>query len=130
MKNYCEMAIEILHETHDGNDLAPHHLYLLQTAVNGWLTEAGDVAFIELYANVTQPGGYRRPWFYGVENLSKDHEGFVYWKGVQIEHFSYRDGDAEREAAQELWRRCRHLESLGKEVNLRAVVWDWVPVET
>src|SRR5712692_2689481 len=49
----CEKAIEILHRTHDGDDLAPQHLKLVELAVNEVLTESGQVAFEQLHTQVT-----------------------------------------------------------------------------
>lgn len=53
-----EMAIEILRATNDGNELSPHHLKLVELAVNGFLNEAGTAAFEDLYGNATKPAGY------------------------------------------------------------------------
>ena len=52
-----DMACEILQKTQDGDKLAPQHLKLLEGAVNGALSEKGEVAFYELYENVKT--GYR-----------------------------------------------------------------------
>jgi hypothetical protein len=41
----CENAIEILRRTHDGDQLAPKHLRLLELAVNDMITETGQIAF-------------------------------------------------------------------------------------
>jgi len=120
---YNDMAIVILQNTHDGNDLAPEHLGLLQLAVNRGLNELGEIAFVELYQNVQ--GGYVRPWFHGIEHLTRDHEGYVYWKGIHVEHYSYRDKDKEKAAAMELAERCRHLESIGVEVTTGNVIFRW-----
>lgn len=123
MKNYCDQAIEILRATCDGEDLSPEHLKLLETAVNGWLSEASEVAFAELYANVQR--GYVRPWYHGIEHLTKDHEGYVYWKGIQVEHYDFRDYDEAGKAAQELASRCRQLETAGVPVNCTNAIWRW-----
>ena len=45
----CEKAIEILQRTHDGDDLAPQHLKLVELAVNDMVTEVGQAAFEQLY---------------------------------------------------------------------------------
>src|SRR5947209_17655079 len=58
-----DKALEIIRATHDGNDLSPPHLKLVELAVNGFLTEQGKLAFEELYRNATKPGGYTIPWF-------------------------------------------------------------------
>ncbi len=121
-----DLAVEIIAATHDGDDLAPNHLKLVEMAVNGYLNEQGEVAFYELVANVR--GGYHKPWFHDIEHLTIDHEGFVYWKDKQVEHYTphWAYSDDARAQAQELGRRCRHLESIGVEVSFATVIGrDW-----
>lgn len=100
-ESVCDKACAILQLTEDGEELSPPHLYLLQCAVNGHLTEKGEVAFEELYQQV-QSGNYRKPWLCDVENVTMDHEGYVYWKGVNVDHYSFRTWSGEREAALDL----------------------------
>jgi hypothetical protein len=109
-KSLSELAIEILHATHDGNDLAPHHLKLVEMAVNGSLNEPGQTAFHDLVRQVSD--GYKQPWFHGIEHLTIDNTGYVYWKGQQVEHYTLRWAytDEAQQAAEELAARCRHLE--------------------
>lgn len=120
-----DQALEIIEKTNDGNDLSPAHLYLVQTAVNGWLSEAGEVAFAELYANVQR--GYVKPWFCGIEHLTIDHEGYVYWKGVQVEHYTTRwmTKESMHESAADLADRCRQLEAAGVKVSVTTAIWRW-----
>lgn len=63
--------------------------------------------------------------FHGIEELTKDWEGFVYWKGIHVEHYSYNDKTEEAEAAKTLADKCRHIESLGLPVSGSKVVWCW-----
>lgn len=115
----------ILQATRDGNDLAPEHLYLVQTACNGWLSEAGEVAFDALHQQVTS-GTYIKPWFRGVEHMMRDHEGYVYWKGQQVEHYSFRDDtEGELAALTELAARCRWLEANQIPVTSVSAIWNW-----
>src|SRR5437016_9064775 len=51
MGSLNDKALEIIRATHDGNDLSPPHLKLVESAVNGFLTEQGKLAFEELYRN-------------------------------------------------------------------------------
>ena len=81
----CEMACEILQATNDGVDLDPQHLWLVQEWVNETLNEKGEQTFHELYQNVKQ--GYKPPWFHDIENLLRCQNGYVYWKGKQVEHY-------------------------------------------
>jgi len=118
------MAVEILEKTNDGNGLDPTDLSLLQSAVNSNMTEAGEVAFYELHSRVNS-GNYVKPWLCGVEHLTQDYEGFVYWKGEHVEHYSHSDFDDMKRDAEELGRRCLHLEALGVEVDVATAVWTW-----
>jgi len=122
-----DQAIEILHKTHDGNDLAPEHLYLLQEACNHHLTESGEVAFQQLYKNVSD--GYKRPWYHGIEHMTQDHEGFIYWKGSEVEHYSHQTYESADKAARELARRCIALEALGVKPTSGTAVWSWEKYE-
>lgn len=124
-KSIIDLAIEIIQETNDGDDLAPEHLKLVELAVNGFLNEQGEVAFNELHANVMS--GYVRPWFHGIEHLTIDHEGYVYWKDRRVEHYtpSWSYSDEAKEAARELAQRCILLERTGRDVNGGDVVWGW-----
>jgi hypothetical protein len=127
-KNYCDMSIEILQRTHDGDALDPRDLALIQCIVNAGpydVTEAGEVAFDDLYRRATEEE-YVKPWFYDIEYLTRDHIGYVYWKGRQVEHFDYReDYDGERKAALELARRCRILEARGVKPTSTTAIWKW-----
>lgn len=62
-----------------------------------------------------------------IEHLTQDGEGYVYWKGVHVEHYSFREEDnaKEIEAARELADRCKHLESLGLPVTVGKAIWSW-----
>lgn len=118
-----DQAITILEKTEDGNRLTPEHLKLVETAVNGWLTEAGEVAFAELYASVESGVYQTQPhWFHGIEHLTRDHEGYVYWKNRCVEHYSYDDKDRENAAAARLAARCQALESKGLPVTGRTAI--------
>ena len=120
-----DMAIIILEKINDGDDLAPEHLYLVQEAANGHLSEQGEVAFYQLYSSVLE--GYKKPWLHGIEHLTIDHEGYVYWKGKQVEHydFPWAYSEAARAEALEIARRCSILEGKGIEPSAISVVWKW-----
>jgi hypothetical protein len=120
----CDKACEVLVATHDGEDLDPNDLAMVEAHVNGWLTEKGIDKFEELYEQVKN-GKYVKPWLCGVEHLTRDLQGYVYWKGINVEHYSFRDYDKMKAAAEELGRRCRIVESRGLEVTGKRVIWDW-----
>ena len=106
----------ILKHTNDGNNLAPKHLKLVEMGVNSDLNEKGLDALDELYRNVS--AGYVKPWFYGVKHLTKDHKGYVYWRGGRIEHYSYDSAEEEFKNALKLGEQCRELERWGYPVTL------------
>jgi hypothetical protein len=117
-------AVEILRNTNDGMRLNPTDLELVEQAANSWLTEEGEVALSELLSDVTT-GEYftsSRRWFQGIEHLTRDHQGHVYWRSARVEHFSFSDGYEEKQAAVTLAARCRALETKGFPVNGRTAV--------
>jgi len=119
------MACEILQKTRDGDNLAPRHLKLVENAVNGFLNDKGMAAFTDLHSDCMK--GYKKPWFHDVEHLTIDHPGYVYWKGIRVEHYAPSSAytDESKKSAQELGRRCLILEGRGEEISLRSVIWDW-----
>ncbi len=123
-----DMALEILQETHDGTDLAPEHLYLLQCAANSsgfpdCFSEAAEVAYYELYASVKK--GYTKPWYQGIENMTRDHEGYIYWKGVRVEHYSFHDANEASKAAHDLERQCKLIEGRAEQPTMGTVLRSW-----
>ena len=118
----CEKAIDILQRTRDGDDLAPEHLSLIELAVNDTVSEVGEIAFEQLYTEVAG-GTYVQPWYHGIESLRKDHRGYVYWKGIQVDHFSFGKYEDAHEAALGLADRCRTIEMLGLPVSTAHQAW-------
>jgi len=95
--------------------------------VNGHLNELGEQEFEKLYQSALSEAGYKKPWFHGIEHMTVDHEGYVRWKGKEVEHYDspWRWTKEAREQAEELARRCRHLESIGVETTIGNTVWLW-----
>ena len=121
----CKMAEDILQKTNDGDDLDPLHLKLVELAVNGFLNDKGWDEFKKLYESVKK--GYVAPWFHGIENMRRTHGGYILWKGKRVENYDSpvaytADG---KKNAEELAARCRHLESIGVEVNTSTTIWNW-----
>lgn len=122
-KPAIDRCIEILQHTNDGNHLAPEHLYLVQamTDTNAYgVSASAEVFFDELHRRVMN-GSYdhTKVWFRGIENLTRDHEGYVYWRGISVEHYSFSadDKDSEYAAAKQLVQRCLDLEAKNIPVN-------------
>jgi len=125
LKETCDKACAILEKTNDGDDLDPRHLKLLEMAVNEFLNDEGIVAFEELYTNVQ--AGYKKPWFHNIDHLIRDQAGYVYWKGIIVEHYDSpwaysADG---KKSAEEVARRCRILESRRETPTTKNVIWTW-----
>lgn len=70
-ENTCDKAIEILQVTSDGDKLAPLDLKLVESAVNGFLSEEGIKVFNQLHETIVA-GKYKHPWFHGIENMTID----------------------------------------------------------
>lgn len=116
--NCQDKAIAILGATQDGEHLAPIHLGLVEAAVNHGLNERGEIAFEALYRRVISGQyDYRKEWLFGIENLRKDHHGYVYWRDALVEHYSHQSVDHERSAAHALAAACRSLEKRGFKVT-------------
>jgi hypothetical protein len=126
MHTTTDKACAILQRTRDGDDLDPGDLYLTECAVNGFLTEAGVKKFDELHRRVMD-GEYVKPWLHGVEPMTRDHEGYIYYKDKQVEHYGKPyvwSLEAARDLA-ELRNQCAYVESVGGEVSCTKVVWGW-----
>lgn len=123
----CEKACAVLQRTNDGDELYPPHLGIIQALINGNLTDEG-VAFFEatIYAPV-MAGNYAPPAYHGVADLTLDGEGYVRWKGIILEHFSWDYAYSERSKsyAEGLGRAAAALEAVGQEVT-STTVWDWL----
>lgn len=126
MNSMCKKTVEILRLTNDGSDLSPDDLFLSQGAINNNLTAVGIQAFNALHQQVVS-GQYRRPWLHGIEHLTIDNEGVVYWKGQQVEHYCIGMAFSQKgkEAAEDLALRCRHLERLDVAVSDITAIWQW-----
>ena len=114
-----EECIEILSLSNDGDALDPRDLSLVEAVVNfgkDALTQKGQERWNSLLRDL-RGGGYRRPWLYGIEHLTQDHQGYVYWKGVSVEHYSHRDAEAGRRDASQLAQVCQFIERQGKTVS-------------
>jgi hypothetical protein len=120
-----DKVIEILRATNDGSNLSPDDLYLIECAVNGYLSTVGEDAFKELYDNVCILGSYNKMnnYIFGIEHITEDHEGYIYFKGQQIDHFSHNNAESKRNAAQEAQNICLLLEKKGHPINSVTYCW-------
>jgi len=125
MSKLHDICIEILQKTNDGDKLSPPHLRLVEIAVNNGLSESGEIALNKLHQNVLR--GYKPDWFHGIEHLTIDHEGYVYWKNIQVEHYtpSWAYSAEARVSAIELVDRCRIVEKRGDKPTTCSVIWNF-----
>lgn len=125
--DHSEMCLSILENTRDGNQLAPWHLSLVQAAIHQDLNDKGVTVFERLYHDV-MAGNYRQPWLQDVEHMTCDHQGYIYYKGHYLEHFSRPYSKDQHPWLLELTSRCAHLESLGLTPNPGHAIftWNWI----
>jgi hypothetical protein len=62
---------------------------------------------------------------HGIEELTYDGNGYVFWKGQKVEHYDHPTDESMKGEALKLARRCRLLEKRGQEVNSLTAVWQW-----
>ena len=127
IRDTCEKACAILKKTKDGDLLEPQDLKLTEYAVNGFLNEERREIFEKLYQRVVIDENYIRPYLHGIENMSRDHEGYIYYKNMYVEHYDrdYMYSEAAKNELTELKRRCEFLERKGIEVSNSNVIWGW-----
>ena len=123
----CDKACEILKKTKDGDLLDPQDLKMTEYAVNGWLNEEGREIFEKLYKNVVIDGTYVKPYLHGIEHITRDHDGYIYYKGNQVEHYNsdYVYTEVAKNDLLELKRRCDFLERKGAEISSITACWAW-----
>jgi hypothetical protein len=128
--NTCDKALAILQATSDGDRLSPLDLKLVESAVNGFLTEEGIKAFNQLHETV-KAGKYKQLWLHGIENMTIDHVGYIYWKSIVVEHYEmpWAYSEEAKESAKELERRCKILESNGIPLSVTTAIWRWEKIE-
>lgn len=127
-RTVSDQAILVLQGTHDGDRLAPEDLKLLENVVNHGLDKLLP-GMRDRWAKIVQEvesGVYARPWFHGIQNLVREGSGYVYWRGRDVEHYSFRDVDAEKKAALRLASCCLKLEAEGNVVGHQSLyeLWD------
>jgi hypothetical protein len=122
-----DKCCEILQRTNDGDDLDPADLKLTELAVNGRLNERGMKALDELHSRVVA-GAYTKPWLHGVEPMTRDNEGYIYYKDKHVEHYSrhYVNSLQAKRDLTELRNQCEWLERRGIELSSVNAVCGWV----
>lgn len=121
-----DKALEILELTNDGDALSGGDLKVVEMACNDALNEDGLVYLDQLLDKCRK--GYTLPWLFDIPNLTRDQEGYVYWKGREVEHYSSPHSDEERTRlmayARRLAEQCDLMDRKGIPVNGRTAM-DW-----
>lgn len=117
-KTLIQKAIEIIERTNDGDDLSPPHLKLTEMAVNGFLNENGIKLLDEIHQQVID-GIYKKPYLQGVEFMTQDHDGYIYFKEHSVEHYSrpWAYSLEAKDCLEDMQHRCLFLESKGIEIS-------------
>jgi hypothetical protein len=111
----------ILERTEDGRELLEPHRRLVHKALTETVSRTGaDV--IEWLDESTERGTYRTEFFMGIEHLTRDVKGLLFWKSHPIGWFSPDAGECDEEMAQRLAVRCRKLDAKGFPITSRAVL--------
>jgi len=72
-----------------------------------------------------EKGVYKKSWAYDVEDITQDHEGYIYYKDIHVEHYSFNSYEKAKAAALELRERCQLLEKNNIEVSCGNAIWAW-----
>lgn len=121
----ADMAVSILKATLDGSKLRPSHLYLLQCAVNDDLSSTGKEAFKTLHEKTTESIDVYLEWAWkDLYPVSYDEEGYIYWRGEHIEHYTEPEKQLRKNLTM-IRSRCEHLEALSVPVSCVTVVFWW-----
>jgi hypothetical protein len=80
----------------------------------------------ELRRDLSEPLG-AGDCLHGIENITRDYEGYIYYKGIQVEHYDrdYVYSEDAKNSLMELKRRCEFLENKGIPVSCGSAVWGW-----
>lgn len=122
-----EIECEILQLSNDGEDLSPTHLKLIENSVNFGLNEQGKIV-LDGVLKALKDGTYKAPWLLGVKGMTQDHEGYIYYHGAHVEHYTnrYFKNEAEiKEKLEELKKRCETLKKNGLQVSCGNAIWLW-----
>ena len=107
-----DMVIEILQRTDDGNDLAPFHLRLMEIVANKEVSETGLEELEKVYQSVCE-GRYEKPFLYGIPHITRDHDGYILYKGKIVEHYSNMSPEEERRRLEKLAADCEKADMAG-----------------
>lgn len=122
--NY-EKAQAILQATGAGDKLAPQHYHLAELADHGVPLGPHQQAELDgIYAKLPE---YAPPFLHGVEHMTIDREGTLYYKGVAVDYGALAwtatlGGRADVVRVQD---QCRFLEAQGIQPTTQEILLNW-----
>lgn len=119
-----DTCLNVLSLSNDGEKLSPRDLKFIENTVNFGCIESGEVYLYEMESKL-EKGIYAKSWAFDVEDITQDHEGYIYYKEHHVEHYSHDDYNEARKAALELRERCQLLEKNNVKVSATSAVWQW-----
>lgn len=93
--------------------------YAMHFSLNGEETLHLQALHANIFNESYYPPGF---WLHGIKYLTKAATGYVFWKGVEVEHFSFQDLEREKCAALKLAEKCLLLEEKKFVVNSRTAL--------
>jgi hypothetical protein len=59
-----------------------------------------------------------------IEHITRDHDGYIYYKGIYVEHYDlgYINTEKAKKSLKKLKRRCESLERKGIEISIASVL--------
>ena len=119
-----DTCCHIMKLSNDGDNLSPRDLKFVENVVNFGCTEEGEIYLYEMETKLEKKI-YKKSWAFDVEDITQDHEGYIYYKDIHVEHYSFRDYDKAKKAALKLRECCQLLEQNNIEVNCNNAIWKW-----
>jgi hypothetical protein len=96
--------------TSKGNNISNRHTYALYRISKGCRTPYDLAMLNQAYMQVKEGTYYKlKNCHFGVEHITQDGEGYIYYKGEYIDHFSYESKEWLEE-----WQATRTAANIGK----------------
>jgi len=109
----------LISETETGTALLEPHRRLLTKALTEPLSRDSEEVIAWLHEKITR-GTYRKEFFCGVEHLTQDAKGYLFWKDSFIGRLPGTGTKDDAENARKIAERCRQLEAKRFPITQRA----------
>src|SRR5579883_1136988 len=111
----------IIAHTEGGRALLEPHRRLVHKALHETVSRDGLEVIDWLHESITR-GTYRKEFFKGIEHLTRDAKGLMFWKEHLIGRLALTDDAADEREARRLAERCRALEEKRFPITQRALL--------